>query len=252
MLVGLKTTGVAGAPISSWIGAEGNLMAKELTDPGPGAWGFPDETVDFLRDLKANNDREWFARNKSAYEQAIKGPAKDFCARMVDELQALTGMAHGAKIFRIHRDLRFSKDKRPYNTHLHITFSPLQSRGLAPAWFFGLDPDELTLGTGAFGFEKPGLETYRNCVLGPEGEKLDALLDGLLRDGMRQGEPELKRVPAGFPPDHARGRLLRRKGLTIWRHFGGTEVATGAGALAECVAAYRAMKPVYDWLAAAK
>ncbi len=227
-------------------------MAIISTSSGPGAWKFPAETVAFLRDLKANNDREWFARHKSVHESAVMRPGKEFCGLMTEQLHALTGAVHGAKIFRIHRDVRFSKDKTPYNAHLHITFAPAQSRGLVPVWFFGLDTDELALGTGTFGFDKPGLEKYRKCILGPEGEKVGTVLDGLLRDGMRQSEPELKRVPPGLPSDHARAGLLRRKGLTIWRHFGAGEVEKGFGTLADCVAAYRVMKPVFDWLEAAK
>ncbi|HUS53187.1 MAG TPA: DUF2461 domain-containing protein, partial [Thermohalobaculum sp.] len=169
---------------------EGKIMAKTPTNPSPGPWGFPVETVAFLRDLKANNDREWFARHKSVHESAVQGPAKAFCAQVTDALHGLTGMAHGWKIFRIHRDVRFSKDKTPYNAHLHVSFIPAQSRGLAPVWHFGLDPDEMALGVGAFGFDKPGLERYRARVVGSDGDDLRALLGGLVRGGMRLSEPE--------------------------------------------------------------
>src|SRR5262245_19253422 len=83
--------------------------------------GFP-ETQAFLRDLAANNDRNWFQANKARYERAYKAPAEAFTAEIRPRIEALAGQPTGAKIFRIHRDVRFAKDKSPYNTHLHIGF----------------------------------------------------------------------------------------------------------------------------------
>lgn len=210
-----------------------------------GAWHFPDDTVAFLLDLKANNDREWFAQNKNRYEQAVKQPAKAFCAQMEAELQALTGLAHGSKVYRIHRDLRFSKDKTPYNPHLHISF---HAKGAPAAWFFGLEPEQLVLGVGTFAFDKPALESYRNRVAGPEGTRLAALLESLSGEGLRIGEPELKRVPAGYAPDHASAALLRRKGLSAWTDLDDPDTAAGPNLIDSCVAGFGRVKPLFDWL----
>lgn len=100
---------------------------------------FPNETVNFLKALKKNNDRNWFNENKSRYEDAIKRPAEEFSDEMATRLRRLTGFAFKSRIFRIHRDIRFSKDKTPYNTHLHIGFIPQTNKPSPPAWFFGLD-----------------------------------------------------------------------------------------------------------------
>ncbi len=81
---------------------------------------FPTGTVLFLKGLRANNRRDWFNENKAAYEQDLEAPARAFCEVMRERLEALTGLSHDAKVYRIHRDLRFSKDKTPYNAHLHI------------------------------------------------------------------------------------------------------------------------------------
>ena len=90
----------------------------------PSDWCFPGEAVQFLQDLKNNNTRDWFTQNKSTYEQVIKQPAQAYCELMCAELTSLTSMPHQSKIFRVHRDVRFSKDKTPYNAHLHISFFP--------------------------------------------------------------------------------------------------------------------------------
>jgi len=85
---------------------------------------FPGDALTFLQDLRANNERAWFNEHKKTYETAIKQPAEAFCRAMATALETLTDQPHGHKIFRIHRDVRFSKDKTPYNTHLHIAFTP--------------------------------------------------------------------------------------------------------------------------------
>lgn len=176
--------------------------------------GFPTDTVAFLRDLKINNNREWFQERKARYEAAVKEPAAAFVEAMKFRLQAETDDVHTAKIFRINRDIRFSKDKTPYNSHLHIMFRREGGRGRL---FFGLQTDGLVLGGGVMRFDKGQLTAYRDAVAGPYGEKLDKILNGLMDAGGRLNDPPLKRVPKPFEPDHPRGALLRRKGCAIWQ-----------------------------------
>ena len=177
--------------------------------------GFSKDAIAFLGDLRANNERAWFNANKKTYEREVKRPAGSFAAAMSGALEILTKRHHRHKIFRIHRDVRFSKDKTPYNTHLHIAFMPEQD-GSPPAWFFGLDPEKLTLGTGIFGFEKAGLDAFRQRLLGADGDRLAGIVKSLKSEGIRLGEPHLKRVPSGFPKDHPRADLLRYKGFSAW------------------------------------
>src|SRR5262245_55749499 len=75
--------------------------------------GFPPETMTFLADLKANNTRDWFAAHRPVYEHAFLAPAEAFTQAIAAPLEALAGRPVSAKIFRIHRDVRFSKDKSP-------------------------------------------------------------------------------------------------------------------------------------------
>jgi len=76
--------------------------------------GFPAEAVEFLTALKANNNKAWFEHNKPVYRDHVKAPSEHFAAHMEGVLSRLTGTLMTAKIFRIHRDVRFSKDKTPY------------------------------------------------------------------------------------------------------------------------------------------
>lgn len=231
-------------------------MAKNPGDsnsPGDtaGDWFFPEETLRFLGDLRRNNDRGWFAARKTVFERAVKQPSEMFRDLMVDELARARGQTHTAKIFRIHRDVRFAKDKTPYNTHIHISFFAEPSHGLEPAWFFGLDPDSLSLGVGNFAFDKGGLRGFRDRVGGDDGKDLTILLSRLVGDGARVGEPELKRVPTGFDPDHPRADLLRRKGLSAWIDLAGPGVATEPGFIAECSRVFARFRPLAEWMEAA-
>lgn len=211
-------------------------------------WCFPDETVRFLADLKANNNRDWFTGNKALYEQAVKRPAEAYCEQICEQLRGLTGKPHKAKVFRIYRDVRFSKDKTPYNTHLHISFQPPDGTGAEPAWFFALEPGKLIFGAGTFAFDKPVLERFRRAVGDGRGGELAALLQALGKEGHRLSEPELKRVPRGFDPDMAHADLLRRKGLTAWLDTGDTQIASRPGLISHSAGAYQKLKPFFDWL----
>ena len=175
---------------------------------------FSTDSTAFLQDLAKNNDREWFAANKARYEQYLKKPAAAFAQEMAGKLEALTGTPHKPKVFRIYRDVRFSKDKTPYNTHLRISFAPEGEAKTPPGWFFGIEQDHVVVGTGVFGYEKAELERFRDRIAGSDGAALEKILGKLKATGVRIGEPYLKRIPAGYDADHPRSDLLRHKGLT--------------------------------------
>ncbi len=206
------------------------------------------EAASFLQALAANNNSDWFTANKPRYEAALKRPAVAFAAAMAAELERRTGLPHEARIYRIQRDIRFAKDKTPYNAHLHIAFTPATDHPAPPAWMFGLEPDRLVLGVGIFAFPGALLEGWRARVAGPDGATLADILSRLEVAGARLDEPELKRVPKPFPSDHPQGSLLRRKGLCAWRDDIPVAAAYGAAAPAACAQALTPLQPLSDWL----
>ena len=211
--------------------------------------GFTGAALSFLDNLERNNDRDWFADNKPTYEAEIKHPAAAFCAVMEAGLTRQTGIAHSSKVFRIHRDVRFSKDKRPYNAHLHISFTPQSPLRSPPMWFFGLGTERLSLGCGVFAFEKAELEVYRRRTAGEEGADLERALARLKDKGVRLSDPELKRVPAGYDTGHPRAELLRHKGLGVWLDFPDRAWVTQPGAVERTLSELAKLRPVFDWLA---
>lgn len=206
---------------------------------------FSAETLGFLRDLENNNTRDWFNAHKDRYLAAWKAPAEALIEAMCFRLQVETDTPHDAKLFRIHRDVRFSKDKTPYSPHIHILF---RREGSKMGLFFGLQTDRLVLGAGMMGFDKGQLSAYRDAVSSPSGKLLQAELDLLLGQGGRMNSPDLARVPKPHDKDHKRGDLLRRKSLTIWRDFEDPSVVEQSDLIQLCAAQFATYDGVRDWL----
>jgi uncharacterized protein (TIGR02453 family) len=167
----------------------------------------------FFTDLRANNTRDFYEAHKATYNAEIKKPAELLADLFAEDLARHTGTPHKPKVFRIHRDVRFSKDKTPYNTHLHMMWSQ-PSQTPTPAWFFGSSPDYLILGMGVMHLEKDSLTAYRNMV----DRRGDDLTDAMEASGASLsdwGPDPLKRVPKPFDPDHPHGDLLKRKAFAL-------------------------------------
>ncbi len=175
--------------------------------------GFPPETLPFLRDLKANNNRDWFQPRKPLYEEKVKAPMVELVLALGEELRDFGTelvTAPDKAIYRIYRDVRFSKDKSPYKTHVAAVFS---ARGLdkhaGAGLYFHVSPDELLVGGGIY---RPGsreLLAIRQRIA-TDHEALRAICkDRTFRRffGQITGE-RLKRIPKGFAPDHPAADLL--------------------------------------------
>ncbi len=212
--------------------------------------GFPLDAIRFLERLKANNSRDWFSAHKKDYEQSLKKPGADFCVAMSHELQTMIGLPVDYKVFRINRDLRFSKDKTPYNTHFRASFFPHSAQNAGPAFHFSLEPDKIVLGAGVMGMNESDLDGYRSKIDGVEGHALKVILDALEKDGFGLSEPELKRVPKPFDPEHTHGPLLRRKSLTAWFQYDEVELACAADCVSVFCRKYSSLKPLLDWMGA--
>ncbi|GAB5459411.1 MAG: DUF2461 domain-containing protein [Henriciella sp.] len=206
---------------------------------------FPKDALAFLTELKANNRKDWFAAQKPRYEAAIKLPAQAFTDAVCFRMKAMTDRDWQAKIFRIYRDVRFSKDKTPYNAHLHILF---REEGRSAGLFFGLRPNELVLGAGVFKFDDVQLPAYRASVAGPKGAELADLVTNYQSAGLRLNEPPLKRVPKGFPADHPRADLLKRKGFALWQDRPDPEIMLTPDGIQTCFDTWDHMSALRMWM----
>src|SRR5215813_8431504 len=116
---------------------------------------FDPEFFDFLVELAANNDREWFAENKERYEAEVLEPAlafiEDFGYRLAEISPNLRADSrrNGGSLFRIYRDTRFSRDKTPYKTHTGMHFRHVAAKDVhAPGYYLHLAPDHVFGGGG--------------------------------------------------------------------------------------------------------
>lgn len=196
----------------------------------------------FLRDLACNNSRDWFHAHKSDYDSKLRDPARALLDEMSVRLQTLTGAGVSSKLFRAHRDVRFSKDKTPYNTHLHMMWSVQAGARQDPALFFGIDTTQVTVGTGMMEFSKDVLADWRKMV-DLDGAHMASRIAGVTDLGYEVWEPKLKRVPAPFDKDHPHGGLLRHKGLVAVGH---PDMSGDLVAKLDC--AFKSIWPLSDML----
>ena len=171
----------------------------------------------FFAELAANNRKDWFEPRKAHYIETIRKPAEWMADLVAENLARLTGVAQTPKVFRIHRDVRFSKDKSPYNPHLHILWRPSGS-DIAPGWLFGVAPDYVTAGTGISGLSGANLARFR-AMIDRDGDALATALetarDTVEADLTDWGPASLIRVPKPYDADHRHADLLKRKALTV-------------------------------------
>ncbi len=184
--------------------------------------GFPKELVWFLKDLSANNDKAWFAANRTTYDEAYIAPALAFIEALAPHVEKLSPPLQAVpklngSLRRIHRDVRFSKDKRPYNARLHLVFWTGEHPNRAPAMHLVIAQDHLGFGSGQWGFGPDALKRYRNAVADEtRANALQKAIDKACASGAYElSEPALARVPRGFDADAPHAGLLRHKGIVV-------------------------------------
>jgi uncharacterized protein (TIGR02453 family) len=172
----------------------------------------------FLRDLAKNNDRAWFEEHKSRYQELVRDPALRFVAAFQTPLAKLSPhlladpRPVGGSLFRIHRDVRFSKDKSPYKTHVGIHFRH-ESAGdaHAPGLYLHLEPVDVFAGVGIWRPDGATLAEVREAIAASPTAWRRAVGARGFRSSFEFSGESLARVPRGFDPEHPLAADLRRK-----------------------------------------
>ena len=196
----------------------------------------------FLAELAQNNTKAWWQENKATYDNCLKQPALALLDSLTPALHDLTGLPVSTKLFRPHRDVRFSKDKTPYHTHLHMLWQPKADAPQSPVFFFGISPSYVTAGAGLMGLDKPVLQNWRQ-MLDLDTDRMMGMTQTLETAGYRFREPELKRVPPPFASDHRAARFLRMKAVVA-----SGDVSTSGALQQELQRHFRALWPLNDML----
>ena len=197
--------------------------------------GWPEEALDFYDGLAADNSKTYWTAHKQIYEAAVLRPMTE----LVEELAPEFGEA---KIFRPYRDIRFSKDKTPYKTHI----GALVGRG-----YVQFSAQGLAAGYGMYGMAPDQLDRYRQAVAGDRtGGELEDAIVAIEKEGIGvSGRDVLKSAPRGYPADHPRIGLLRYKGIVAWKEWPVEAWLETAAARDHVTGFLRATRPLSTWLA---
>ncbi|MBK8457119.1 MAG: TIGR02453 family protein [Phyllobacteriaceae bacterium] len=163
--------------------------------------GFGDQAIPFLKALEFHMNREWFKENQALYESELKAPMGDLVEELSDRFQAAgLGLQGNAKdsLFRIHRDVRFSKDKRPYKLHVSAILSPTGKRTNAGVFYVQVGLEGCFSGIAWYMPEPPLLETLRRAVVTRPSD-WRTMVAALKKSGLvLSDEDRLTRPPRGF------------------------------------------------------
>jgi uncharacterized protein (TIGR02453 family) len=200
--------------------------------------GWPEDFQRFFIGLELDNSKRYFDANRGLYEKAVKAP-------MVALIESLEDEFGPGRVFRINRDIRFSKDKSPYKTNI-AAYTTSGSNG----GYISLDARGLTVASGRYEITPEQLAKYRESVAAePTGALLSAIMSKLEKAGYKTAGEELKRVPAGLAQDHPRAHLLRHKRLYVYKNFGLKPWLGSSAARKYVVNVWTDAKPLNEWLA---
>ncbi|HRH67160.1 MAG TPA: DUF2461 domain-containing protein [Bacteroidia bacterium] len=181
-------------------------------------------TFRFLKSLRKNNNKEWFDKNKSAYLTA-----KDDVGALIEEViselikfdKSLAGLTAKDCVFRIYRDVRFSKDKRPYKTNMGASINAGGKKAMMPGYYLHLEPGNSFLAGGLWMPPGEQLKKIRQEI-DYNGKDINKVLSNAAFKkyyGSFDPSYKLKTTPKGYPKDHQDIELLKLTSFIVWHPF---------------------------------
>ncbi len=220
--------------------------------------GFDGALLQFFDELKHNNNRDWFAVNKDRFRRDVQAPIIAFIEAFAPRLEAISPhfiadpRPNGGSMFRIYRDTRFSKDKRPYKEHAAVHFRHQKTKDVhAPGYYLHLAPDEVIAAAGVWMPPSEALASIRARIDRKQAEwvavrddrTIQKMFGGIWGDG-------LTRPPKGYDKDHPHIEDLKRKSFFCVRNFEPSEI--GKARFIDAVEqSYRGAAPLMRFLTAA-
>ena len=221
--------------------------------------GFSTDLIKFLKDLKQNNNREWFNDNKQRYRDSIVEPMCDFIAAMNDPLRKISPRfvadprANGGSMFRIYRDTRFAKDKTPYKGNVGCHFRHQAGKDAhAPGFYLHIEPGNVFFGGGIWMPPNPNLNKIRTAIVESpkkwekvkKNSSIKNRTDGIGGDG-------LKRAPRGYDENHPYIDDLKRKSFFAMTNSS-DKLITDQMFMQEVVKTFKAVSPLMEFLTEAQ
>ncbi|MBX3273690.1 MAG: DUF2461 domain-containing protein [Sandaracinaceae bacterium] len=219
--------------------------------------GFGTDTLGFLRDLAENNDKRWFEANKARYEAAVREPARALIRDVGDKLGKISPELRaddrkvGGSLMRVHRDVRFGKDKTPYKTNLGIQFRHRAGKDVhAPGAYLHLGLDGCFLAAGMWHPEPAALQKVREAIVADPKRWKQVTTAKKLTEVFHMAGESLARPPRGIDKDHPLIEDLKRKDHMLVSELTLAE-AQGPGLVALCLSRLAVAKPHTAFLCAA-
>ncbi len=218
--------------------------------------GFGKQTTDFLEALGKNNEKPWFDAHRAEYEEFYLEPAKAFVEAVAAPLRAISPTSQAqprvnGSIFRVNRDIRFSKDKTPYRDHIDMWFWDGEARNRAVSGFYlRIAAKEVIVGAGAHMFDSSNLKRFRSAVSGgSRGAGLVNAVAAARTAGYSIGGEHYKRLPRGFEDaDGPTADLLRHNALFVDASVITPKELRSEAFVDYCVGHWEKMAPVHRWL----
>lgn len=238
--------------------------------PSPRSAYFTAATFQFLRQLAANNQRDWFLANKARYEDAVRGPCLRLIADLAEPLRSISPQltavpkAVGGSLFRIHRDTRFSGDKSPYKTQAGMYFSHAAAQKAArgdagnaapgrldaPGLYLHLEPGNCFLGGGIWHPQSETTRRIRDYLVSNPASWKKATRDPEFLKVFALGGESLARPPRGYDPAHELIGDLKRKDFIASAQLD-ENLFLQADLVQQLMARYALLAPLLDWLCGA-
>ena len=215
---------------------------------------FTKDTVKYFARLKKNNSREWYEAHRDELERIVMEPAKDFVMHMGDSLRQIAPDIQAIpqidkSIFRLHRDVRFSKDKVPYKTNLGIFLWEGPAKKMECSGFYiGIEPKLFFIGLGMYMFTPEQIKKYRETVYDEENaEELIKIIKNLKKKGYQINEPHLKKVPRGFDKEYKYADLLKYNGLYAYYQGNNVNELLNSDQVKFLFKKFKDMLPLHRW-----
>ena len=218
---------------------------------------FTPELFKFLTELHANNQREWFERNKPRYESAVREPFLRLIAALGPPLKKINPRIVvdprpvGGSMMRIYRDIRFSRDKSPYKVSVAAHFRDARARDEgAPAYYLHFEPGSSMIGSGMWRPSATALKGIRDAIVA-EPKRWQRITNGaVFGSSCGMAGESLKRPPAGYDPNHPLIDDLKRKDFAMSTPLADRQVCA-PDLLETIVDGFRAAAPFVEFLASA-
>lgn len=209
--------------------------------------------LNFLRSLKKNNTKEWFDANRNTYETAKK-EVQDFTTALIKELSkidpSVAHLTYKDCLFRINRDVRFSKDKSPYKTNFGIYICAGGKKSMMAGYYLHVEPGASFIGGGLYMPMPPQLakvrqeidynfDTFKKIITSRSFTKHYA--------GLNEGEDKLTRVPKGYEVDNPAAEYLKHKSFIVTKPLSDKEILDKT-LMPESIKAFQALKPLVEFL----